>query len=93
MKLVEIKDGKVCYKKMFSILEADVADIVNCYKRIEEATATTCCSRSDFSSVFLVLVMKDNTKLKLETTEKICRESLELIKQMNSQVVVGFKKE
>lgn len=52
MKLVEIKDGKVCYK-MFSTLEADVADIVNCYKRIEEATATTCRSRSISLPFFL----------------------------------------
>lgn len=92
MKLIRIEDERIYYKKMLSEKEVVVDRIVNCYKRVEEASATTCCSRSDFSMVFLMLVLEDQSVLKLETTEAVCDITMEKIKEINPQVVVGYQK-
>lgn len=92
MKFIKMENGKIWYKKMLSEKEVLTDDIVNCYKRVEEATATTCCSRSDFSMAFLMLVLKNQEVLKLEATAEVVDSTLQKIKDANPKVIIGYKK-
>lgn len=92
MKLINVDNEKVYYKKMLSSNEVAISDIANCYKRVEEVSATTCCSRSDFSMTYLVLVLKNQDKLKLEATLDEATDAIAKIQEVKPEVVVGYKK-
>lgn len=93
-KKVKIHDQNMEYKKGLKWLPLSYEEIAGAYLRIEEVNGTFCCGKANFDLYFLMLQLKTGKLLKLESFSKErVKEILEILKQKNEKIEIGYKKD
>lgn len=92
-KKIKFNDQELIYKKGFKWYPILYTDIVQAYLRIEEVNGRLCCGVANFDMHFLMIKTKSDELIKIEASSKeIVKEMLEVLKQKNSAVEIGYKK-
>ena len=91
-KKIKLNEQNLEYRKGFKWIALSYAEIEKAYLRIEEVKGTLCCGRANFDMYFLMLQVKGGELLKLECTSKeSVKEMLELLKEKNAMIEIGYK--
>ena len=92
-KRIKLNDRELIYKKGFRWNAISYGEIVQAYLRIEEVKGRLCCGVANFDMYFLMLKTRSDGLIKIEATSMdIVKQMLELLKQKNQEIEIGYKK-
>lgn len=92
-KRIKLQEQEVEYKKGFKWYTLPYTDIVQAYLRVEEVNGKLCCGVASFDMFFLMMKTKEEELIKVEATSKeIVKEMLEVLKEKNTGIEIGYKK-
>ena len=92
-KRIKLQEQEVEYKKGFKWYALPYTDIVQAYLRVEEVNGKLCCGVASFDMFFLMMKTKEEELIKVEATSKeIVKEMLEVLKEKNPEIEIGYKK-
>lgn len=92
-KRIRLEENELTYKKGFKWYNMPYTEIRQAYLRIEEVKGRLCCGVANFDMYFLMLKMPDDKLVKIEMTSgDLVKEALEVLKQKNESIEIGFKK-
>lgn len=92
-KRIKLQEQEIEYKKGFKWYTLPYADIVQAYLRVEEVNGKLCCGVASFDMFFLMMKTREEELIKVEATSKeIVKEMLEVLKEKNPEIEIGYKK-
>lgn len=94
MAKVTVEDGKIRYRKLLTVCELPVADLVWAYLQQEDVSARMCCS-SYHGEIGRVIVRDRNGKKEIFQFESMqeARELLAKLQGQNPNLAVGYTEE
>ncbi|MCM1123131.1 MAG: hypothetical protein NC416_11155 [Eubacterium sp.] len=93
-KKIKLNEQELIYKKGFKWHPLLYSEITQAYLRIEEVNGRLCCGVASFDMYFLMIKTSSDELIKIEASSKeIVKEMLEELKQKNSTIEIGYKKE
>ena len=92
-KRIKLQEQEVEYKKGLKWYTLPYTDIVQAYLRVEEVNGKLCCGVASFDMFFLMMKTREEELIKVEATSKeIVKEMLEVLKEKNPGIEIGYKK-
>lgn len=94
MAKVTVTDGKIRYRKLLTVCELPVTDLVWAYLQQEDVSAKMCCSSFN-AEIGKVIVLERNGKKEVFQFESMqeARELLARIQEANPELPTGYTEE